>query len=318
MKSKIVALISALLLLIMTLCVRYCSPKEAELAGEIILAVLEVMEEYSEEELPDPEIPTAPEQERVEEPKIPVFTGEPFVTINGNMPFFGEADMTTEAYETYSPLDDLGRCGAAMACVGVELMPTGPRGEIGHIKPTGWHSVRYETVEGGSLYNRCHLLGFQLTGENANRENLITGTRFMNVEGMLPFENMVADYVKETGNHVIYRVTPVFQENELVARGVQMEAWSVEDNGEGICFHVYVYNNQPGVIINYAYGTSQLDDSAMQGQQNTYVLNTGSRKFHTEDCPQAATISQNNRQETTTTRDMLVNQGFEPAGCCKP
>ena len=259
MKSKIVALISALLLLIMTLCVRYCSPKEAELAGEIILAVLEVMEEYSEEEFPDPETPTAPEQERVEEPKIPVFTGEPFVTINGNMPFFGEADMTTEAYESYSPLDDLGRCGAAMACVGVELMPTGPRGEIGHIKPTGWHSVRYETVEGGSLYNRCHLLGFQLTGENANRENLITGTRFMNVEGMLPFENMIADFVVETEEHVLYRVTPIYErEEDLVAVGVLMEGWSVEDKGESICFCVFVYNAQPGIEIDYATGESRL------------------------------------------------------------
>ena len=259
MKSKIVALISALLLLIMTLCVRYCSPKEAELAGEIILAVLEVMEEYSEEELPDPEIPTAPEQERVEEPKIPVFTGEPFVTINGNMPFFGEADMTTEAYESYSPLDDLGRCGAAMACVGVELMPTGPRGEIGHIKPTGWHSVRYDIVEGGSLYNRCHLLGFQLTGENANRENLITGTRFMNVEGMLPFENMIADFVVETEEHVLYRVTPIYErEEDLVAVGVLMEGWSVEDKGESICFCVFVYNAQPGIEIDYATGESRL------------------------------------------------------------
>lgn len=259
MKSKIVALISALLLLIMTLCVRYCSPKEAELAGEIILAVLEVMEEYSEEELPAPESPTAPEQERVEEPKIPVFTGEPFVTINGNMPFFGEADMTTEAYETYSPLDDLGRCGAAMACVGLELMPTGPRGEIGHIKPTGWHSVRYDTVEGGSLYNRCHLLGFQLTGENANRENLITGTRFMNVEGMLPFENMIADFVVETEEHVLYRVTPIYEhEEDLVAVGVLMEGWSVEDKGESICFCVFVYNAQPGIEIDYATGESRL------------------------------------------------------------
>ena len=259
MKSKIVALISALLLLIMTLCVRYCSPREAELAGEIILAVLEVMEEYSEEELPDPEIPTAPEQERIEEPKIPVFTGEPFVEINGNVPFFGEADMTTEAYESYSPLDDLGRCGAAMACVGVELMPTMPRGEIGHIKPTGWHSVRYDIVEGGSLYNRCHLLGFQLTGENANRENLITDTRFMNVEGMLPFENMIADFVTETEEHVLYRVTPIYEhEEDLVAVGVLMEGWSVEDKGESICFCVFVYNAQPGIEIDYATGESRL------------------------------------------------------------
>ena len=250
--------------------------------------------------------------------QIPEFSGEPYVVLNHNQPEFTEKELVTDSYEFYSQLDALNRCGYTMACVGRDLMPTEERGSIGQVKPTGWQTVKYDFVDGKYLYNRCHLIGFQLTGENANECNLITGTRYMNVEGMLPFENMVADYVKETGNHVIYRVTPVFQESELVARGVQMEAWSVEDNGEGICYNVYVYNNQPGVIINYADGTSQLDDSAMQGQQNTYVLNTGSRKFHTEDCPQAATISQNNLQEMTTTRDMLVNQGFEPAGCCKP
>ena len=249
---------------------------------------------------------------------VPAYSGDLYVIIDQNTPNFTNEDLVTDAYEFYSELDALGRCGYAMACLGQELMPTEKREDIGHVKPSGWIQAQYDFVEGKSLYNRSHLIGFQLTGENANECNLITGTRYMNVEGMLPFENMVADYVKETGNHVIYRVTPVFQGSELVARGVQMEAWSVEDNGEGICYNVYVYNNQPGVIINYADGTSQLDEAAAQGQQNTYVLNTGSRKFHTEDCPQAATISQNNRQETTTTRDMLVNQGFEPAGCCKP
>ena len=256
MKKLIVAILGTILIVIMTLCVQYCQPKEAELAGQIVLAALEVIEGYDAAPLPEDEPAPTLAEER-EEPKIPVFTGEPYVAINGNMPFFKEEDLTTEAYERYSPLDDLGRCGAAMACVGVELMPTMPRGEIGHIKPTGWHSVRYDIVEGGSLYNRCHLLGFQLTGENANRENLITGTRFMNVEGMLPFENQIADFVTETEEHVLYRVTPIYEhEEDLVAVGVLMEGWSVEDQGESICFCVFVYNAQPGIGIDYATGDS--------------------------------------------------------------
>ena len=256
MKKLIVAILGTILIVIMTLCVRYCQPKEAELAGQIVLAALEVIEGYDAAPLPEDEPAPTLAEER-EELKIPVFTGEPYVAINGNMPFFKEEDLTTEAYERYSPLDDLGRCGAAMACVGVELMPTMPRGEIGHVKPTGWHSVRYDIVEGGSLYNRCHLLGFQLTGENANRENLITGTRFMNVEGMLPFENQIADFVTETEEHVLYRVTPIYEhEEDLVAVGVLMEGWSVEDQGESICFCVFVYNVQPGIGIDYATGDS--------------------------------------------------------------
>lgn len=189
---------------------------------------------------------------------IPDFNGTAYVEVNGNVPYFTEEDMTTDAYETYTPLDALGRCGAAMSCIGEELMPTEDRGSIGQVKPSGWHTVKYDFVDGKYLYNRCHLIGYQLTGENANRENLITGTRYLNVEGMLPFENMVADYIKETGNHVMYRVTPIFEGNELVARGVLMEAKSVEDNGEGILFCVYVYNNQPGVEIDYLTGESKL------------------------------------------------------------
>ncbi len=189
---------------------------------------------------------------------IPEFSTEAFVPVNGNIPEFTEQDLTDKAYEFYSELDSLNRCGYAMACIGKELMPTEERGSIGQIKPSGWQTVKYDFVDGKYLYNRCHLIGFQLAGENANEKNLITGTRYFNVEGMLPFENMVADYVKETGNHVLYRVTPVFEGNQLVARGVQMEAYSVEDRGEGICYNVYVYNNQPGIEIDYATGKSRL------------------------------------------------------------
>ena len=186
--------------------------------------------------------------------ELPAYSGQAYVAINGNQPFFTQADYTTQSYETYSPLDELGRCGVAQANVGKDLMPTEARGSISSVKPTGWKSVKYDFVDGQSLYNRCHLIGYQLTAENANRENLITGTRYLNVTGMLPFENLVADYVQETGNHVLYRVTPMFDGTDLVARGVLMEGWSVEDNGKGVCFNVYCYNVQPGVIIDYATG----------------------------------------------------------------
>ena len=186
--------------------------------------------------------------------EIPAYSGSAYVAVNGNQPFFTQEDYTTASYETYSPLDSLGRCGPAMANVGRDLMPTEERGAIGSVKPTGWQTAKYDFVDGKYLYNRCHLIGYQLTAENANKQNLITGTRYLNVTGMLPFENMVADYVKETNNHVLYRVTPMFDGDDLVAKGVLMEAWSVEDEGDGICFNVYCYNVQPGVTIDYATG----------------------------------------------------------------
>ena len=186
--------------------------------------------------------------------EIPAYSGSAYVAVNGNQPFFTEEEYTAASYETYSPLDDLGRCGPAMANVGRDLMPTEERGAIGSVKPTGWQTAKYDFVDGKYLYNRCHLIGYQLTAENANKRNLITGTRYLNVTGMLPFENMVADYIKETNNHVLYRVTPVFDGDDLVAKGVLMEAWSVEDGGEGVCVNVYCYNVQPGVAIDYATG----------------------------------------------------------------
>lgn len=186
--------------------------------------------------------------------EIPAYSGSAYVAVNGNQPFFTEEEYTAASYETYSPLDDLGRCGPAMANVGRDLMPTEERGAIGSVKPTGWQTAKYDFVDGKYLYNRCHLIGYQLTAENANKRNLITGTRYLNVTGMLPFENLVADYVKETENHVLYRVTPVFEGDNLVASGVLMEAESVEDAGDGVEYCVYVYNVQPGVEIDYATG----------------------------------------------------------------
>ena len=251
---------------------------------------------------------------------VPEFSGEPYVVINDNEPSFPAEDFTSEGFEEYSPLDDLGRCGVAYANVGLETMPTEERGSISNVKPTGWQSVQYDFVDGKSLYNRCHPIGFQLTGENANRQNLITGTRYMNVDGMLPFENLVADYVKETENHVLYRVTPIFEGDNLVASGVQMEAQSVEDKGEGVCFNVYVYNNQPGVTIDYATGDSWVSDEAPSdtSKESTYILNTSSRKFHKPDCGSVETISASNKKSYTGTREELINQGYEACGKCKP
>lgn len=190
---------------------------------------------------------------------IPAFEGNPYIIINNNIPEFKDEELVTESFEKYSPLDSLGRCGPAIANVGTETMPTEERGAINSVKPSGWQTTKYDIVEGRYLYNRCHLIGYQLTAENANKENLITGTRYMNVQGMLPFENKVSEYIKKTGNHVLYRVTPIFENENLVANGVQIEAKSVEDMGEGICFNVYIYNNQPGITINYKNGDSSLN-----------------------------------------------------------
>lgn len=193
---------------------------------------------------------------------IPEYSGDAYVVLNDNLPEFTEEEkQRQDAFERYSDLDYLGRCGVAYANICEELMPTEERGSIGQVKPTGWQTVKYnDLIEGNYLYNRCHLIGYQLAGENANEKNLITGTRYLNVTGMLPFENQIADYVKETGNHVLYRVTPLFDGMNLVADGVQMEAWSVEDDGEGICFHIFCYNVQPGIEIDYSTGESRASE----------------------------------------------------------
>ena len=210
---------------------------------------------------------------------IPAYDGKAYVAVNNNEPFFMDSDMTTTAFENYSDLDSLGRCGVAYANICKEIMPTEKRGKIGMIKPSGWHTVKYDVIKDRYLYNRCHLIGYQLAGENANPKNLITGTRYLNVEGMLPFENLVADYVNNTGNHVLYRVTPMFSGSNLVANGVLIEAKSVEDNGGGILFNVYCYNVQPGVGINYENGDSWLDGTVPQEQsaQTGAAQNGGSQ-----------------------------------------
>lgn len=298
-----------------------------------------VDETKSEETVSSSDASTSTGAETVSLANIPEYTGSAYVAINNNQPFFTETDYTTEAFETYSNLDSLHRCGVAYANICVEIMPTEKRGEIGQVKPSGWHTVKYDCVDGKYLYNRCHLIGFQLAGENANEKNLITGTRYLNIQGMLPFENMAADYVKETEHHVLYRVTPMFSGDNLVADGVLMEGYSVEDNGEGICFCVFAYNVQPGVTIDYATGDSELSDGAAAATEEVttqaegndsdatdsagegemeYVLNTNTYKFHNPSCSSVDRIAQANRKDYTGTRESVIAMGYDPCGRCKP
>lgn len=280
---------------------------------------------------------------------IPEYTGNPYTVIHDNVPYFADEELSkTDSFESYSDLDELGRCGVAYANVGQDLMPTEKRGAIGSVKPTGWHTVKYDCVDGKYLYNRCHLIGYQLTAENANEKNLVTGTRYLNVDGMLPFENMVADYVDETGTHVLYRVTPEFNGNELVCRGVLMEAKSVEDNGEGIEFCVYVYNVQPGVTINYetgdsclgvsnsvvadipvASGTSNNDDASNSGSTDSdvtnsaaitenYIINENTHKFHKPSCSSVSKMNEANKKEYTGDKNKLISEGYEACKNCNP
>lgn len=259
--------------------------------------------------------------------QIPECTGSPYTVINNNEPEFETDDFTTEAFEDYSELDDLGRCGVAYANICQEIMPTEKRGAIGMVKPSGWHTVKYpELIKDRYLYNRCHLIGFQLAGENANTKNLITGTRYLNVDGMLPFEDEVADYVKETDNHVLYRVTPVFDSDNLVASGVQMEAESVEDDGAGVKFNVFCYNIQPGIGIDYATGDSWVDDGNAvventdtdSAEQTEFVINTNTGKFHKPDCKSVKKMKAKNKEEFNGSRDELIAEGYEPCGSCRP
>ena len=214
--------------------------------------------EGSTEDTAEPET-EAPEQS-IDLSNIPAYSGKPYVALNNNVPTFEQSELVTKSYETYGALDALGRCTTVMACCGRDLMPTEDRGSISSVKPTGWVQAQYSIVNGGNLYNRCHLIGWQISGENANERNLITGTRYFN-EAMIPFENMIADYIKETNNHVMYRVTPIYEGNNLVASGVLMEGYSVEDNGEGISFCVYAHNAQPHIVINYLTGESYHDSN---------------------------------------------------------
>lgn len=259
---------------------------------------------------------------------IPDYDGKAYVELNGNVPEFSESEKTySESFEEYGKLDSLGRCTYAVSCIGKDLMPTEKRGSIGSVKPSGWHISKYDFVDGKYLYNRCHLIGYQLTAENANERNLITGTRYLNVEGMLPFENDVADYIEITNNHVYYKVTPIFEGNNLVANGVQMQAYSVEDNGQGISFNVYCYNVQPGVAIDYATGDNQAVASSSASvtstssdvtDKKTYIVNTKIKKFHNPDCDGVKKMSSSNKKKYKGTRDSLISNGYSPCQKCNP
>lgn len=259
---------------------------------------------------------------------IPDYDGKAYVELNGNVPEFSESEKTSsESFEEYGKLDSLGRCTYAVSCIGKDLMPTEKRCSIGSVKPSGWHISKYDFVDGKYLYNRCHLIGYQLTAENANERNLITGTRYLNIEGMLPFENDVADYIEITNNHVYYKVAPIFEGNNLVANGVQMQAYSVEDNGQGISFNVYCYNVQPGVAIDYATGDNQAvasssasvtSTSSDEADKKTYIVNTKTKKFHNPDCDGAKKMSSSNKKKYKGTRDSLISNGYSPCQKCNP
>ena len=282
--------------------------------------------ESTDSSLDNNDLPSSTESAPISLSSIPAYSGSPYVTLNGGTPTFSKAELKTQSYEYYSNLDKLERCGVVHACIGRDIMPTEERGSIGMVKPAGWHTVKYDCVDGKYLYNRCHLIGFQLTGENANTKNLITGTRYMNVNGMLPFENMVADYVKETGNHVMYRVTPIYKGNNLLANGLQMEGYSVEDDGEGICFNIFVYNVQPQITIDYATGESyysgnnniDIPDKDTNTNSATYILNKNTKKIHLPSCYSVDQMKESNKKYYTGDIDDLINQGYSPCKNCNP
>ncbi len=264
---------------------------------------------------------------------IPAYSGQAYVLINDNTPFFDDDEIYVRALEAYAPLDPLGRCGVAYACIGKETMPTEDREEIGSVTPSGWeynkvsNNKRYDFVDGGYLYNRCHLIGFQLAGENANEKNLITGTRYLNIDGMLVFEDMIADYVKATNNHVLYRVTPIFESENLVASGVLMEGISIEDKGEGIKFCVYAFNVQPGVKIDYFTGqnvhTGEELPPANGGTAEDnyiYIINKKSKTVHLSVCGNASGILNANREEFEGELELLLEEyaGYKACGSCLP
>lgn len=336
-----------LLMIIMALCLSItgCSSSGTTNEKETTQQSKEAIVKQSSEEIEQEDLAESQEEKISEQTEteniprvtldgIPQYSGVPYVEINGNVPYFTEEEKTTKVFENYSKLDSLGRCGVAYANICQELMPTEERGKIGMIKPSGWHTVKYNgLVDGNYLYNRCHLIGFQLAGENANEENLITGTRYLNVDGMLPFENEVADYVDRTNNHVLYRVTPIFEGENLLASGVLMEAYSVEDSGKGVSFNVYCYNVQPEIYIDYTTGDSSLgegvktseDKVAPTGEEakestskSDYVLNKNTKKFHYPSCSSVGTIKPKNREEYSGTRDELIKRGYDPCGRCHP
>ena len=265
--------------------------------------------------------------------QLPQYSGSSYLTIGNNIPFFMPEHYDGNSFEYYSELDELGRCGVCIACIGKDIMPSEERGNIGMIKPTGWHLDKYDIVDGKYLYNRCHLIGYKLTGENANPQNLITGTRYLNMIGMLPFENQIYGYINETDNHVLYRVTPVFENSDLLCRGVLMEGWSLEDDGAGICFNVFCYNAQPGIVIDYSNGDNHLsetmtttfyeperttDTTTEAAVQHDYVANKRTKVFHLPDCSAVDAMNEDNKLYYDGERDQLISDGYTPCKRCSP
>ena len=263
-------------------------------------------------------------------PEIPAYSGEARIVLNGNRPYFDTSALTPECYDFYGDLDELGRCTGCDAVIGREIMPTEKRGNISSVHPTGWHTDKYSFVDGESLYNRCHLIAYMFTGQNINEKNLITGTRYMNTTGMNDLENTTCDYIRRTGNHVRYRATPVFEGDNLLASGLILEAWSIEDQGEGICFCIYAYDVQPGVEIDYATGDNWLSgaepvEAAQEtlpttdpDVEGTYTLNLKTKKFHLPTCSGVGDIQEKNKQEYTGSRNHLIEEGYKPCGGCGP
>ncbi|MBR4182550.1 MAG: DNA/RNA non-specific endonuclease [Lachnospiraceae bacterium] len=256
--------------------------------------------------------------------ELPVYDGIAHITVNDGEPFFAEEDLLSEPFEHYSELDTRGRCGAAYACLSLELMPTEERGVIGDIRPSGWHTQKYDIIPDPYLYNRCHLIGYQLTGQNDNERNLITGTRYFKIDGMLPVENEVADYIRSSSDHVLYRVTPYFKDDDLLCSGVLIEARSVSSSDLRIC--EYCYNVQPGIEIDYSDGSSrqieEVPDNEMAGtvipEGTTYVLNTNSLKFHKPECDSVGDMKPKNTEFFSGTREEAMKMGYDPCGRCNP
>ncbi len=358
MNRKHVSLLLSLLLIIMMITVTGCSVDTSTLGGlasltsqdKTAIENSEVSASGTASEVQNPE--DAQEELKYDETEflstIEPWNGQPYCEINGNIPDFEEIWATTQ--ESLDPLDSLGRCGTANSCIGIDGMPTEPRGNISEIHPTGWHTDKYDFVTGGNLYNRCHLIAHKLSGDDAVARNLITGTSYMNRDGMLPFEDQIEEYVKSTHNHVMYRVTPCFAGDELVARGVHMQAISVEDQGQGLAFNVFCYNVQPGIEIDYTTGDNRLaeddasqaaeqalngltqenvqsengiasgetQDSSTSASKQAYVLNTNTGKFHHPDCRSVNQMKDKNKQEIEATRDEVIAMGYEPCGNCHP
>lgn len=335
-------LLSLLLSLALAGILTACSASDVSTSTDSQAITQQQAQQPSADTQASPQVPAAPPFAAAD---APAYTGSPSVEVNGNAPFFTDAELAYASanlgYEDYRDQDGLARCTGASSAIGPETMPADgeERGSISMVKPAGWHIAKYDFVDGRYLYNRCHLIAWCLTDENANLNNLITGTRYMNVEGMLPYETKTARYIEQTGNHVLYRSTPVYDGDDLIAKGVLIEARSIENGGASFSFCVWCPNVQPGVDIDYADGNSQTaagydsvatspeeyDESASSGDSGVqaenakqYVLNTSSKKFHDPDCSAAAKISPSNRSDVQDTRDDLISQGYEPCGICKP